>query len=601
MADTNRRRRVGLTASATAVALALAACSGGDDAAPATTDGTTTSPPTTADTTTSTASTTTPEVTTTTAPPPSTAPPTTAPPAAPDPVVEQRIVVTGPEEVVFDWTTDRCEPEHIPDIAARAFRDADGTVQLTIGHWNTYRMVGPTLDAVASDCSRVLMSSDFDSDPSQFNDSEWMGAPYTFDGETIYAVVHNEYRGDTHTGARPGQCPSGQRLPCLDTSFTMAVSTDGGDSFDDILPPPNHLVATLPYQYVDDSVPSGIRQPSNIIEGPDGFFYLFGNVSDQPDEQQWVCAMRTDDLADPSSWRYWDGTEFAGVWKNPYVDTVDPDADTCAPLALPQLGGGINESIVFDEALRSYVMVGASDSPGAGGTDWGFYYSTSPDLITWSARRLIIDLPINPSVDDPDNDTVHAYPAIIDPDSSSLNFSTSDGQMYLYVSRFNFGGNSLDRDLLRFPIEVQDVEITAPDWKFDTAGDLEGWIPEFDVTDVVVADGNLTFRSAGNDPTFLSPALTVPAEFSTVRIWMRAEPGPGDAAAEFFFLTDDDTVYDGRKLLIFDLNDDGEFHDYVLDLSPMPDWNGTIVRLRFDPITLEGRTVDVDRIWFSDS
>ena len=597
MADTSRRRWVGLTA--LAIALALTACSSGDDvAAPPTTDG---APTTTEGTTTTAASTTTPEATTTTTPPPATAPPTTAPPAAPDPVVEPRIVVTGPEEVVFDWTTDQCEPEHIPDIAARAFRDADGTVQLTIGHWNTYRMIGPTLDAVASDCSRILMSSDFDPDPSQFNDSEWMGAPYTFDGETIYAVVHNEYRGDTHTGDRPGQCPSGQRLPCLDTSFTMAVSTDGGDSFDHILPPPNHLVATLPYQYVDDSVPSGLRQPSNIIEGPDGFFYLFGNVSDQPDEQQWVCAMRTDDLADPSSWRYWDGTEFAGVWKNPYVDAVDPDADTCAPLAFSQLGGGINESVVFDEELGLYVMVGAADSPGAGGTDWGFYYSTSPDLITWSARRLLVDLPINPSVDDPDNDTTHAYPAIIDPDSPSLNFSTTDGQMYLYVSRFNFGGNSLDRDLLRFPIEVQDVEITAPDWTFDTADDLEGWIPEFDVADVVVVDGNLTFRSVGNDPTFLSPSLSLPSEFSTVRIRMRAEPGPDDAAAEFFFVTDDDAEYDGRKLLIFDLIDDGEFHDYVLDLSSMPDWNGTIVRLRFDPITLEGRTVDVDRIWFSDS
>lgn len=583
--------------------LVLAACSGDDDAgsastatdpatATATTDGSTDSTIPEAPTTTR------PGITNPTIPPPA---PTTQPPRSPDPVIEQRIVIAGPEEVVFDWTVDQCEPEHIPDIAARAFRNAAGEVHLTIGHWNTYSMVGPNLDELASDCGTIQMSSDFDPDPAQFDDSEWMGAPFTFDGETIYAVVHNEYRGDTHTGARPGQCPSGQRLPCLDTSFTMAVSTDGGDSFSDIAPPPNHLIASLPYEYVDDSVPSGIRQPSNIIEGPDGFFYLFGNVSDQPAERQWVCAMRTDDLTDPSSWRFWDGDDFAGVWKNPYLEPVDPDADKCAPLAFPQLSGGINESIVFDETLGLYVMVGASDSPGAGGTDWGFYYSTSPDLINWSARQLLIDLPINPSVGDPDNDTTHAYPAIIDPDSSSLNFSTSDGQMYLYVSRFNFGGNSLDRDLLRFPIEVVDVAIPAPDWTFDTADDLEGWIPEFDIADLVIADGSLTFRSAGDDPILLSPALSLPAEFSKLRIRMRAEPGPQDAAAELFFVTDDDDVYDGQKLLIFDLVADGEFHDYVLDLSTLPDWNGTIVRLRFDPITLEGRTVDIDRIWFTDS
>ena len=49
----------------------------------------------------------------------------------------------------------------------------------------------------------------------------------------------------------------------------MAVSTDGGATFDDLAPPPDHLIATLPYPYDDDGVPSGIRQPSNIVAGPD--------------------------------------------------------------------------------------------------------------------------------------------------------------------------------------------------------------------------------------------------------------------------------------------------------------------------------------------
>ena len=47
---------------------------------------------------------------------------------------DMELVISGPEEMVFDWTTDRCEDGNIPDIAARAFRDADGQVQLTIGH-----------------------------------------------------------------------------------------------------------------------------------------------------------------------------------------------------------------------------------------------------------------------------------------------------------------------------------------------------------------------------------------------------------------------------------------------------------------------------------
>lgn len=519
---------------------------------------------------------------------------------APEPVIEQRIVVTGPEQVVFDWTNDQCIPEHIPDIAARAFRNADGEVSLTIGHWDAYRMTGPSLDDVTSDCSAPLMSSDFVADPAQFNDSEWIGAPYTFDGETFYAIVHNEYRGDTHDDTRPGQCPSSQRLPCLDTSFTMHISTDGGRTFDHIAEPPGHLVASLPYQYIDDSIPTGIRQPSNIIEGPDGFFYLFGNVSDHPDQDQWVCAMRSDDLADPTSWRYWDGTDFAGVWKNPYLETIDSDTDKCAPLEFSKLSGSINESIVFDEAMDRFVMVGAADSPGVGGTQWGFYYSTSENLVDWTARQLLIDLPINPSVDDPDNDTVHAYPAIIDPDSTSLNFSTSDGQMYFYVSRFNAGGNSLDRDLLRFPIEVQGVEIPAPDWTFDD-GDAEGWTAEQDIDDLVVADGALTLRTTGDDAVLNSPPIRIPSSFDTIRIRMSATGGPDDVAAEFFFVTADDPDYDGEKLVIVDVIDDGEFQDYVIDLSEVAGWDGTITRLRFDPITQPDRDVVIDRIWFTDS
>jgi len=41
--------------------------------------------------------------------------------------------ISGPEEVVFDWSNDHCEEFNIPDITAIAFRDADGMVNLTTG------------------------------------------------------------------------------------------------------------------------------------------------------------------------------------------------------------------------------------------------------------------------------------------------------------------------------------------------------------------------------------------------------------------------------------------------------------------------------------
>src|SRR5436309_4060867 len=67
---------------------------------------------------------------------------------------------TGAEEVVFDWSTMRCEDNNAPDAAARAFRDAHDRVQLTISRFVNYRMIGPSLDNLNSDCL-VTMSSDY--------------------------------------------------------------------------------------------------------------------------------------------------------------------------------------------------------------------------------------------------------------------------------------------------------------------------------------------------------------------------------------------------------------------------------------------------------
>jgi hypothetical protein len=152
-------------------------------------------------------------------------------------ITDTRISVVGPEEMVFDWTTDRCEDEHIPDISARAIRNADGLVQLYVTHYVTYRMTGTDLNTVTSDCATRAMASAFDPDPSQYNEAGWIAAPYTDDGETVYAVVHNEYRGFVFEAAE--QCPLGDYLSCIDVNLTMSISTDGGATFDHIAAPPN--------------------------------------------------------------------------------------------------------------------------------------------------------------------------------------------------------------------------------------------------------------------------------------------------------------------------------------------------------------------------
>lgn len=498
---------------------------------------------------------------------------------------------------MWDWTTDRCEDENIPDIAARAFRDASGTTHLTIGHYVTYRMSGPSLEELTTDCSAPILDSDYDPDPSRFNDSEWIGSPYTLDGETVYSIVHNEYRGDTHGASRPGQCPSGERLTCLDTSLTMVISTDGGTTFDDITEPPGHMIATLPYVFDDEGVPSGLRQPSNIIRGPGDYFYSFSNISDYPSEDHWVCVMRTDDLADPGSWRFWTGAAFDGVFVDPYREPVDAGTKKCAPLAPRQLSGTVNETVVFDESIGRFVMVGIAGHPMGPEPQWGVYYSMSENLVDWSLRELLIELPVNASVADNVTDLFYAYPSIIDPDSDSFSFETSDGSAYLYISRFNAGGGSLDRDLVRWPIALDVVEVSPPDWTFDVDGDTEGWGAQHAVEPLEAVGGVLVTTSTGDDPYFGVASEPIPAAFDRAVVRMSVSGG-GVFEGQLFFATSELPDFTEANSILFPVVADGTMRDYELDLSSIAGWQGLVVAIRLDPAPDSGRRIEIDRIWF---
>ena len=50
---------------------------------------------------------------------------------------------TGPEVTVFDWTTQKCASDDIPDQPTRAFRDSTGQVVLINSHHTVRRYTGP--------------------------------------------------------------------------------------------------------------------------------------------------------------------------------------------------------------------------------------------------------------------------------------------------------------------------------------------------------------------------------------------------------------------------------------------------------------------------
>jgi hypothetical protein len=117
----------------------------------------------------------------------------------------------------------------------------------------------------------------------------------------------------------------------------------------------------------------------------------------------------------------------------------------------------MNESLTFNTTVGKFLLIGASSAPdpATGEQVPGIYYSFSDDLVTWSQRRLLLAAQLPWTVRCNGQRPI-AYPAALDPASTSRNFETTGNRFYLYFTRFN-GGCELtsDRDLVRVPIQLE--------------------------------------------------------------------------------------------------------------------------------------------------
>jgi hypothetical protein len=359
------------------------------------------------------------------------------------------VKVTGPQQTLFSWRRQACEPRDIPDAPARAFRDAAGQVHLIASHYVSRQSVGPNLNRVKHRCA-VIMQSDYNPDPSKFEDKEWILAPYTTDGKTVYALVHDEYQGNTH----PGRCASGIYLRCWYNAVTLAVSTDGGQSFRHARPPPGNLVAEVPYRYQNDAGRVGIFTPSNIVV-KDGYYYSLVSAPRYRAQHPGTCVIRTKRLADPKSWRAWGGDGFDVTFVDPYTPGFVPRDHLCEPVSLREITD-MTQSLTYNTYFKKYLLVApAGDYDGRKRRNvYGFYYSLSGDLIHWSKRKLIREAALPPTYRCGESDPVF-YPSVLDPGSKSRNFRTTGRRPYLYFTRFHYKScnQTLDRDLVRVPIE----------------------------------------------------------------------------------------------------------------------------------------------------
>jgi hypothetical protein len=362
------------------------------------------------------------------------------------------IRIAGSEETVFDWSRDRCADDDIPDEPARAFRDFRGRVHLIASHSVTRAMIGRDLDSVRHRC-HVIFDSHSDPDPADYDDQEWLTAPYALDGKRVFALVHDEYHGQDH----PGECSSDSQTKCWYNAVTLAFSNDGGGKFSHA-PPPGQLVASVPYRYAPDEGPYGVFSPSNIVrKREDGYFYALLHVRAYRDQAVGACLIRTRDLSDPRSWRAWGGDSFSIAFTDPYLGSAEGSrSHICRPVASEQIAG-MTQSLTYNTYLGQFVLVGTSAffDRSKQREVWGFYYAFSDDLIRWKGPRLLAEVELISTYRCGDRDPV-VYPSLLDPESNSRNFETTGRRPYLYFTRFHTEHCqiTLDRDLVRVPVEI---------------------------------------------------------------------------------------------------------------------------------------------------
>jgi hypothetical protein len=356
-------------------------------------------------------------------------------------------VTFGERELVFDWTTDRCENLHLPDQPARFVRAADGELVLFDANAPTYYVSrGADFDSLVPVCDPpALVSADLQR-PESYENWEWIWAVYR-EGTSWHALIHNEFHDAVAPTCRVGD-PSPSN-PCWYNSITYAVSTNDARTF---VKPMAHVVAPPPrvwtppdtqaeYYYVE-----GYFNPTNIVRGPDDYYYALMSV--------FPCAMRTDTLGDPASWRAWDGSGFNLPLPSPYA--TGSTAPLCEFLpALERQGSG---SLTYNSYIDRYMHV----------NDWGqwvdpqtlicgFYFSLSSDVIHWSDIQLLAraDIGVSWGCDTSPGEPLIlepfevGSPSIIDHADSTANFERPGRTPYLYYTGYNGG---LDRDLVRVPL-----------------------------------------------------------------------------------------------------------------------------------------------------
>jgi hypothetical protein len=389
-------------------------------------------------------------------------------------------VTFGLAQTVFDYSTQACpaSPEgDIPDMPARAMKMSDGSIQITRSHTKSRMMGGNSFTSLSPSCVQVIQSTLIPDntptlDVTTFAHKEWISAIFREPATNkIHMVVHNEYHDPNPIASPP--CTSGVAIPgnpCNYFSLTYASAPDTptlspnmytkltGWGMDKDL----HVIGASHLPWPTDPSTSqpapvfGLPMTSNIVQRGSYYYMLSQAIQSNPSSAgtHGTCVARTNNLSDPSSWRFWDGGSYSIRMGSVYNGI---NQGPCGFISMNNIRN-MNQSLTWNTYLEKYLLVGTQNEGGADPQTCGFYYSLSDDLITWTSRQLLWEVPltVGPCTDNPPPGTQKTYPSIIDHGSGSINFETSGKTPHLYFTEYAGGVDPLNRDLARIPLTFCD-------------------------------------------------------------------------------------------------------------------------------------------------
>lgn len=164
-----------------------------------------------------------------------------------------------------------------------------------------------------------------------------------------------------------------------------------------------------------------------------------------------------------------------------------------------------------------------------------------------------------------------AQPLAVEKGRAALSLAPGDGRLLRLTTRFTY--------------QELPKPVTALDFQFNTADDLEGWGGMNSLANPTVNDGALGLTITGNDPFLVRSFLRLGADqYSQVKVRMRLESG--NPEGQLFWTTAAEPGFSDTRYLNFAIQPDGQWHEYTIPVAEHKLWKGQAVRaIRLDPTT----------------